>query len=244
MLHATADAQSSVRGTRRVTAAPAGQMVMQTAGRGHMEAHPPGHVDGTRFEGRFVIFGMIDGRGQVFGNNASLFDENCVRSYGRGPQCAHFVAVRSGYILQGFESGDSTFTGNTVGRTATSSRVRVYYDAHPNGTRSYENRASFLKGKLIGVYTGDETFSIDPRGGVFDTRVDMRLLSSRWFTYKGHRVNLRQIATHMTELDHGHNPEPDPNPEAIPYKERWFSNRGPGTFVNRFPVGGAIIAVR
>lgn len=243
LFHASADAKGATPSDPVVRTAPAGQMVMQLAGRGHMEAHPPGDVAGTRYEGRFVIFSMDDGAGQVFGDDTSLFDESCVKHYGRGPQCAHFVAVRSGYILQGFETGDATFTGNTVGRTASSSRVRIYYDAHPDGTRSYDNGASFETGTEIATYRADETFSIDPRGGVFDTRVDLRLLNSQTFTYEGHRVNLAQIATHMTEFDHGHNPEPDPNPEPIPYQEPWFTNRGPGVFANRFPVGGDIIAV-
>lgn len=36
-------------------------MVMQTTGRGRLEDHPPGVVDGVRFEGRFVIWGMSRG---------------------------------------------------------------------------------------------------------------------------------------------------------------------------------------
>jgi hypothetical protein len=47
----------------------------------------------------------------------------------------------------------------------------------------------------------------------------------------------------MAELSHGHNPEPDPEPETIPEEEPYFTNRGPGVFADRFPVGGTLFAV-
>lgn len=218
-------------------------MVMQTTGRGRLEEHPPGVVDGVRFEGRFVIWGMSSAGGQVFGDDASLFDEDCVEQYGRGPQCAHLVAVRSGSILHGFVTGNGDdLKGESVGRTTAASRYRIFYDAHPNGSRDYEERAGWLRGELVATYSSDEFFSIDAAGGVFDTRVDYSIISSTPFELNGVKVDFATLAPHMTELDHGHNPQPDPQPEPVPYDESWFANKGPGEFASYFPVGGAVLA--
>jgi hypothetical protein len=222
----------------------AGSMVMQFAGRGFLEDHPPGDVDGTRFEGRFVVLGLTGRNGPVFGQDVSLFDEQCVKQFGRGPQCAHLVAVRSGFILEGFDTGGGGLIGHTVGRTSTQTRLRIFYDAHPDGTRNFEERASFLKGELVGTYQAEEYFQIDSRAGVFDTRVNYTLLKSKQFTHMGRSVDLAALAPRMTELAHGHNPEPDPTPEAIPHQEPYFDNRGPGEFTQRFPVGGPVLATK
>lgn len=216
---------------------------MQFAGRGRLEGHPPGDADGARFEGRFVIFSITGPSGPVFGQDVSLFSADCVAEHGRGAQSAHFVAVRSGYVLESFSTGDENFEGHMIGRTSSKTRLRVYFDPNPDGSRSFEDRASFLKGELVATYQAEEFFQIDPRGDIFDTRVNYTLLDSAPFSYQDQTVDLAEVAPRMVELSHGHNPEDDPEPEPIPHDEEPFTNRGPGAFAQRFPVAGTLIAV-
>jgi hypothetical protein len=222
---------------------PTTRLAMQIAGRGRLEGHPPGEVDGARFEGRFVIYALAGADGQVLGEDVSLFSADAVAAHGRGPQSAHLVAVRSGFVLEGFVTGDDTTDGHTIGRTSATTRLRIYYDANPDGTRSFTDRASFMRGALVATYKAEEYFQIDPRAEVFDTRVDYRLLESKPFEHGGTTVDFGDLAPHMVELSHGHLPEPDPTPEQIPAEEPFLAG-GPGVFADHFPVGGAIIASR
>jgi hypothetical protein len=218
-------------------------MALQIAGRGRLEGHPPGEVDGARFEGRFVIYALTGRDGPTLGEDVPLFDESAVKLHGRGPQSAHLVAVRSGYVLEGFVTGDGEeFVGHTIGRTAASTRLKIFYDESPDGSRHFDDRASFHRGQLVATYAAEEFFQIDPRAGVFDTRVNYRLLESTPFTHAGITVDFAAIAPTMVEHSHGHNPEPDPHPESIPQEEP-FLNREPGVFADRFPVGGSIHTV-
>jgi len=52
---------------------------------------------------------------------------------------------------------------------------------------------------------------------------------------------LADVARNMSELSLGRTPTEGPE-EAIPHTEEPFANRGPGTFVERFAVGGTVIA--
>jgi hypothetical protein len=215
-------------------------MVMDTVGRGFLEDGKP---DGARYEGRFVIYAMDGGNAPVFGKDVSLFDPACVKAHGAGVQCAHFVALRSGHILQAFGTGDGKdFPGLEAGRTSNAG-LRIYYDPHPDGTRNFENHASFLKGQLIATYDAEEYFQIDPQAGVLYTRVSYTLLKSKPFSYLGHTVDLADLAPRMTELSQGHLPSPDPTPQAIPNESPYFSNKGPGQFTKHFGVGGSMLAV-
>ncbi len=217
------------------------KLSMQFAGRGRLEGHPPGNVDGVRFEGRFVIYSMNGTRGPIFGPDVSLFDPIAVDGFGRGPQSAHFVAVRSGYTLEGFETSSDTLVGHTIGRASASTRLRVYFDAEPDGSRDFDVRETFFNGTLIATYAAEEFFQIDTRAEVFDTRVTYTLLESVPFEFRGQTADLADFAPHMSELSHGHLPEPDPNPEIIPLEEP-FLNSGPGVFANHFPVGGTLLS--
>src|SRR5262245_15856461 len=98
---------------------------MQIAGRGRLEAHPPGIVDGARFEGRFVVYSVTGADGPLFGADVSLFEPKAVAAHGRGPRSAHIVAVRSGYVLEGFETSTDDLVGHTIGRTAASTCLRI-----------------------------------------------------------------------------------------------------------------------
>lgn len=213
---------------------------MQFGGRGRLEGHPPGEVDGARFEGRFVIFALADEGGAVFGPDVSLFEPSLVERVGRGAQSAHLVAVRSGITLEGFvtDEGDD-FVGHVYGRSSLETRLRIYFDPEPDGSRHFDDRAAFTRGELIATYEAEEYFQINPRAGVFDTRVSYDLITSTPFTFHGRTVDLGELYPRMVEISHGNNPERDPNPEPIP-DEPPFNVREPGVFANRFPVGGSL----
>lgn len=215
---------------------------MQVVGIGRMESHPPGVVDGTRFEGRFVIYALNGAEGPLFGTDVPLFDADAVAAHGRGPQSAHLVSLRSGSVLEGFVTASGDMAGHTVGRTAAGTVLRVYFDARPDGTRSFDDRASFQRGELVATYAAEEFFQIDARAEVFDTRVNYSILDSKPFTYAGVTVDLGEVAPRLVELSHGHLPETNPNPEIIPNEEP-FLTKGPGVFASHFPIGGAILSV-
>lgn len=219
------------------------RLAMQVGGRGFLEAHPPNDVTGARFEGRFVIYSMM-GRGrQVFGDDVSLFDTARAAKDGLGPQSAHFVAVRSGFGLESFYTGDDEFAGHLYARTSVRTRLRVYFDPAPDGSRNFEDRSSFLRGQPIATYRAEEFFQLDPRAGVFSTRVSYTLLESAPFTFQEKTVDLAEFAPNLTDLSVGHNPEDMPRPAPIPHDEEPFTDRGPGVFAQRFPVGGAWVTV-
>lgn len=220
---------------------PTTRLALQIAGRGRLEGHPPGEVDGVRFEGRFVIYAVADAKGPLFGEDVSLFDPAAVAAHGRGAQSAHLVAVRSGFLMEGFVTGDDTIEGTTIGRSSSQTRLRIYYDAAPDGSRRFNDRKAFMAGDLVATYRAEEYFQMDGRAGVFDTRVNYTLLESKPFEHAGVTVDFADLAPVMVELSHGHNPEPDPSPEEIPMEEP-FLHGGPGVFADHFPVGGAIIA--
>lgn len=207
-----------------------------------MEAHPAGTPDGARYEGRFVIYAMADEKGPLFGEDVSLFDADVVARAGRGPQSAYFVAIRSGFTVEGFDTSSSELVGQMVGRGSIRSRWRVYFDPSPDGSRDFDNRESFMRGTVVATYSAEEFFQVNPRAEAFDTRVDYVLLESEPFEFKGRKIDLADIAPRMTELSHAHAPEPDPNPEIIPDEEP-FSHLGPGVFASHFPVGGTVVAV-
>jgi hypothetical protein len=207
-----------------------------------MEAHPPGVPDLARYEGRFVIYSLAGPEGPLFGDDVSLFDATAVKKFGRGPQSAHLVAVRSGFTLEGFDTSSNDLVGQTIGRSSMKSRWRVYFDANPDGSRDFDDRAAFMQGELVATYSAEEFFQTDPRAGTLDTRVDYVHIDSKPFEFNGRTVDLGDIAPRLTEITHGHLPESDPNPEIIPDEEP-FAALGPGVFANHFPVAGTILAV-
>lgn len=217
------------------------RLALQIAGRGRLEAHPPGVVDGVRFEGRFVIYAITGGQGPVFGHDVSLFDPEVAARVGRGAPSAHFVGVRSGYVLEGFDTSTPDLEGHMIGRTSGDTRLKIIFDAAPTGDRAFDDRYSFLRGTVVATYAAEEYFQIDGRAEIFDTRVNYTLIESTPFEFNGVTADFGQIAPQMSELSHGHLPEVDPNPEIIPDEEP-FLNRGPGVFATHFPVGGAILA--
>jgi hypothetical protein len=220
-----------------------GSLAMQIGGQGRVEEHPPGQLDNARFEGRFVIWAMTGRDGPLFGDDVSLFDPKCAEQHGRGPQCAHFVAIRSGAVLETFNTGDKDFVGHLFGRTTSKTRLRVYYDAKPDGSRRFDDRGSFLKGQLVATYRAEEFAQFDTKAGNFETRVNYTLLESKPLTFRDRTVDFADLAPRMSELSHGRMPERAPQAEPIPHDEEPFSNKGPGEFTDRFSVGGTLMSV-
>jgi hypothetical protein len=234
--------------------APAGFMAMQVAGRGRIEApsgvdpHGTFVFDGARFQGRFVIY-SIDGDGEpIFGNGASLFDGGCVARFGRGPQCAHFVAVLNGMVLEAFDTGEPGFVGHLVGRTGPTAgppgqgeRLRIFFDPHPDGTRNFEDLRSFERGEIIARYKVSEFFQADFRAGVFNSRGNYSLIESEPVTFAGRTVDFKDIASRITQIWHAHLPDRDPDPDAIPVDQEPYGSKGPGHFDLRFPIGGMLM---
>lgn len=238
-----------------VTRAPAGFMAMQVAGRGRIEApnglDPDGtfDIDTARFQGRFVIY-SIDGDGEpVFGNDVSLFDPDCVARFGRGPQCAHFVAVLNGMILEAFDTGEPGFVGHLVGRTGPTAgppgpgeRLRIFFDPHPDGTRNFEDLRSFERGEVIARYKVSEFVQVDFRAGIFNSRGNYFLIESKPVTFAGRTVDFKDVAPRITQIWHAHQPEPDPEPDPIPTEQEPYGAKGPGQFDLRFPIGGMLMS--
>lgn len=248
------DIHISIGAEEAVTRAPAGFMAMQVGGRGRIESpggldpHGTFAVDGARFQGRFVIY-SIDGDGApIFGNDVSLFDSNCVAKFGRGPQCAHFVGVLNGRILEAFDTGEPGFVGHLVGRTGPTDgppkrgeRLRIFFDPHPDGTRNFENLASFEKGDIIARYKVSEFFQIDLRAAIFNSRGNYSLIESKPVTFGGRTVDFKDVAPRITQIWHAHMPEPDPDPDPIPTDQEPYGDKGPGQFDLRFPIGGMLM---
>jgi hypothetical protein len=238
-----------------VRRAPAGFMAMQVAGRGRIEApsgvdpHGTFIFDGARFQGRFVIY-SIDGDGEpIFGNETSLFDTDCVARFGRGPQCAHFVAVLNGMVLEAFDTGEPGFVGHLVGRTGPTAgppregeRLRIFFDPHPDGTRNFEDLHSFERGEVIARYKVSEFFQVDFRAAIFNSRGNYSLFESKPVTFAGRTVDFKDIAPRITQIWHAHMPDRDPQPDAIPTDQEPYGAKGPGNFDLRFPIGGMLMS--
>lgn len=218
-------------------------LALQIAGQGRLEGHPPGELDGARFEGRFVIWGMTGPDGPLFGEDVSQHDADQAAAVGRGPQSAHLVALRCGLALEAFSTGDDEFVGHTFGRSSSKTRLRIFFDEAPDGTRSFSDRASFMRGEEVAVYQAEEFFQMDGDSGIFETRVNYTLLESTPFTFKGVTVDFADIARQMSEISLGRNPTEGPE-EEIPHTEAPYDAGGPGTFAERFAVGGTIMVAR
>lgn len=222
---------------------PAGETVISWAGQGRIESTKP-QLAGSRYEGRFVVFGLGSATHAILPPDAPLFDSSCVGRFGAGVQCAYLVAIRDGAAEDGFLTGDDSadFPGQENGWSTPQARVQVFFDPHPDGSRSFDDRASFTRGTLVATYAAREYFELDSLSKTFYTRVSYRALSGRSFVMDGERLNLTQLAPSMSEAAMGHNPTPDPMPETVPLDVPTFQAKGPGIFANRFTVSGTVTA--
>lgn len=222
---------------------PDGSIVINWSGQGRIEAAKP-KLASTRYEGRFVIFGLGGGSHPILPEGSSLFDPTCVAQHGAGVQCAYLVAIRDGAVENGYLTGDASanYTGQETGWSVPGTETQIFFNPHPDGTRSFADRASFTNGTLVATYAAKESFELDPVAGTFFTRVSYRALSAKTFQLDGKQINFQQLAPYMTENAVGHNPAPLATPEPIPTDVPVFHDKGAGVFPNLFAVSGSTIA--
>jgi hypothetical protein len=96
------------------------------------------------------------------------------------------VAVLHGYILQSSDTSSP--------------------DPAPDGTREFENLASFERGELIATYRAREFASFDLRAGIFQSRGNYVLVDSKPVTFHGVTADVREVAPRMTQVWNARNP--------------------------------------
>jgi len=210
------------------TPPPAALATIQMSGRGFEE----GLQDGDRFQVRAFIWSLEGAAQSILGPDVSLFEPGCVARFGRGVQCAQLLVVGNAYVLETFDTSSPDLVGHTAFRLA-GETWRVYFDPAPDGTRTFEDLASFEKGDPVAVYKVRE----------FAT-ADQELLKSTPFTLQGVTVDFKNVAPRLTGLGHARVPQPDPNPQPIPTNEPPFEPKGPGFFLLHTPISGTFSAVQ
>lgn len=218
---------------------PAALATAQISGRGFEE----GFQDGDRGQIRGFIWSLEGAAQSILGTDVSLFEPGCVAQFGRGVQCAQLLVVGNFYFLETFDTSSPDLVGHNQFRFA-GEVWRVYFDPAPDGTRSFENLASFEKGEPVAVYNVREFASADPVADFVLARNDLVLIKSTPFTLKGVTVDFKNVAPRLMGLGHSRIPEPDPNPQPIPTDEPPFQSKGPGFFVFHSPVSGTFSAVQ
>jgi hypothetical protein len=133
-------------------------------------------------------------------------------------------------------------TGPTAGPPGQGERLRIFFDPHPDGTRNFENLASFERGEVIARYKVSEFFQADFRATVFNSRGNYSLIESKPVTFAGRTVDFKDIAPRITQIWHAHLPDRDPQPDPIPTDQEPYAAKGPGTFDLRFPIGGMLMS--
>ena len=218
---------------------PAALATIQMSGRGFEE----GLQDRDRFQVRLFIWSLEGAAQSILGPDVSLFEPGCVAQFGRGVQCAQLLVVGNAYILETFDTSSPDLVGHNAFRLA-GEVWRVYFDPAPDGTRSFEDLASFEKGDPVAVYKVREFATADPVADVIWARNDQELLKSTPFTLRGVTVDFKNVAPRLTGLGHARVPQPDPDPQPIPTNEPPFESKGPGFFLLHTPISGTFSAVQ
>src|SRR5438034_11822924 len=100
---------------------------------------------------RAFIWSLEGAAQSILGPDVSLFEPGCVAQFGRGVQCAQLLVVGNAYILETFDTSSPDLVGHNAFRLA-GEVWRVYFDPAPDGTRIFEELASFEKGDSVVVY--------------------------------------------------------------------------------------------
>src|SRR5207247_1178015 len=79
---------------------------------------------------------------------------------------------------------------------------RIFFDPAPDGTRSYENLASFEKGKPVAVYAAREFITSDVETYFVLARNNLSLISITPFTLNGITLHFKKIAPRLLGLGH------------------------------------------
>ena len=218
---------------------PAALATMQISGRGFEE----GVQDGDRIQLRAFIWSLEGAEQSILGPDVSLFEPGCVAQFGRGVQCARLLVVGNAYFLETFDTSSPDLVGHNAFRFA-GEVWRFYLDPAPDGTRSFENLASFEKGAPVAVYKVREFATADPVADFVLARNDLELIASTPFTLEGVTVDFKNVAPRLMGLGHARIPQPDPNPQPIPTDEPPFQSKGPGFFLLHSAVSGTFAAVQ
>ena len=220
--------------------APVGLAVMQMSGRAFQE----GLQAGDRDQARLFIWSLEGPDQSILGPDAPLFEPGCVAKFSEGVQCAYFPVVVNAIFAETFDTSTPDLVGHNAIRLASGETWRIFFDPAPDGTRSYENLASFEKGKPVAVYAAREFITSDVETNFVLARNNLTLISSTPFTLNGITIDFKKIAPRLMGVGHARLPEPDPSPQPIPTNEPPFGSKGPGFFVLHEPISGTFQAVQ
>src|SRR5437899_2334797 len=182
---------------------PAALATIQMSGRGFEE----GLQDRDRFQVRLFIWSLEGAAQSILGPDVSLFEPGCVAQFGRGVQCAQLLVVGNAYILETFDTSSPDLVVHNAFRLA-GEVWRVYFDPAPDGTRGFEDLASFEKGDPVAVYTVREFATADPVADVVWARNDQELLKSTPFTIRDVTIDFKNVAPRLMGLGHSRVPSP------------------------------------
>jgi hypothetical protein len=218
---------------------PAGLATLQISGFGFQE----GLQAGDRIQVRGFIWSIEGADQSVLGANVSLFEPGCVAKFGTGVQCAQLLAVGNAYFGETFNTATADMVGHAGFRFA-GEQWRIFFDPAPDGSRGFENLASFEKGDPVAVYDVREFATADPVADFVLARNDLVLVSSTPITLAGVTFDFKDVAPRLMGIGHARVSQPDPNPQPIPTNEPPYQSKGPGFFILHTPISGSFTAVQ
>jgi hypothetical protein len=227
-----ADASSS-------TAPPIGLPVMQISGQGFTE----GNQAGDRAQARLFIWSLEGATQSILGPDVPLFEPGCVAKFGEGVQCAYFPVVANAVFAEYFDTSTADLPGDTAIRFASNETWRIFFDPTPDGTRTYDDLASFEKGKPIAFYSAREWITADAQSNFVMPRNILNLVSSTPVVLNGVTIDFAKVAPRVMGMGHAHSLTPLTPPEPIPTNEPPFGSKGPGFFVLHDALSGTFQAV-
>jgi hypothetical protein len=219
-------------------APPAGLPVMQMSGQGFGE----GLQAGARAQARLFIWSLEGPDQSILGPDVPLFEPGCVAKFGEGVQCAYFPVLGNAVFGEYFDTSTPDLPGDTVIRFASNETWRIFFDPTPDGSRTYENLASFEKGSPVAVYSVREFITADVVSNFIWPRNVLKLVSSTPLTLNGVAIDFGKIAPRVMGMGHAHSLTPLANPQPIPNEPPYGSK--PGFFIFHEPLSGSFQAVQ
>ena len=217
---------------------PVGLPVMQISGQGFGE----GLQAGDRVQARLFIWSLEGADQSILGPDVPLFEPGCVAKFGEGVQCAYFPVLANAVFAEYFDTAAPDVPGDTAIRFASNETWRIFFDPKPDGTRTYENLASFEKGNPIANYSAREWITADPQSNFIMPRNILKLVSSSPVVLNGVTIDFAKIAPRVMGIGHAHSLTPLATPEPIP-NEPPFGSR-PGLFITHDALSGTFQAVQ
>jgi hypothetical protein len=218
---------------------PIGLPVMQLSGQGFGE----GLQAGSRAQARLFIWSLEGADQSILGPDVPLFEPGCVAKFGEGVQCAYFPVLANAVFGEYFNTAAPDEPGDTAIRFAAGETWRVFFDPNPDGSRTYENLASFEKGNPIANYSAREWITADVQSNFVMPRNILRLVSSTPVTLNGVTIDFAKIAPRVMGLGHAHSLTPLAPPQPIPTNEPPFGSK-PGFFTLHEALSGTFQAIQ